>query len=158
MRHFQFLSMLLFPCLLSCQQVNEQASPFLTAAATAEQTGAHASPEAANILFQSSDGGNTWQDISAGLPVDLAPESFFVNQNELFLSGSNGVYQRYTASKSDAWIIESSLGTSVSIAHAGQNGLIAFGRNGKMFQKGNITGIWMPVFTNFVQKKLTLYA
>jgi hypothetical protein len=53
----------------------------------------------AKIIFKSTDGGQTWQDISKGLPENLREDrihgnSFFANDKGLFLRVGNGLYNR----------------------------------------------------------------
>ena len=50
-----------------------------------------------NTVFKSTDGGQTWQDISKGLPENLREDSirgnsFFANDKGLFLRVGNGLY------------------------------------------------------------------
>jgi len=55
-------------------------------------------PAQANIVFKSTDGGQTWQDISDELPVTLKDDSrggrdvFFADDNGLWLTDGNGIY------------------------------------------------------------------
>src|SRR6195952_3596968 len=55
-------------------------------------------PAKANIVFKSMDGGQTWQDISEGLPepvIDVygvGRNDFFADDNGLWLSAGNGIY------------------------------------------------------------------
>src|SRR5688572_141983 len=42
-------------------------------------------PRATNIIFQSKDGGRTWQDISHGLPKNEQPEDFFAGEADVYL-------------------------------------------------------------------------
>ena len=49
------------------------------------------------IVYRSTDGGQTWQDISKGLPEKLQREGvwsngLFANDNGLYLRAGNGVY------------------------------------------------------------------
>jgi len=37
-----------------------------------------------NIVFKSTDGGQTWQDISEGLPENLQRDGFFANESGLY--------------------------------------------------------------------------
>jgi hypothetical protein len=52
----------------------------------------------ANIVFKSTDGGQTWQDISEGLPQNLQNGSesvgFFTNESGLHLSAGNEIFHR----------------------------------------------------------------
>lgn len=63
---------------------------------------------AANIIFESTDGGQTWQDISQGLPENLQGEgiqrdSFSANDTGLYLRAGNGVYHRKPNSTDPSW-------------------------------------------------------
>src|SRR5215207_9724550 len=64
-----------------------------------------------NIVFKSTDGGQTWQDISKGLPENLRKDSiransFFTNDKGLFLRVGNGLYHSSLNSKSPFWTKE----------------------------------------------------
>src|SRR5688500_17306064 len=57
----------------------------------------------ANIIFKSIDGGQTWQDISKGLPENLQKggvrrDGFFANDRGLYVRAGNGVYHSETNS------------------------------------------------------------
>lgn len=153
MRSFHLAFSLLFLSLMSCQQVQENGFP-LAAGLTFSSTTAKAGctkPVATNIVFQSEDGGQTWQDISAGLPVDLNARDFFSGGGELYLSSENGVYRSGTSAKPLAWDKEFSLIPQNASVCAGSAGVFAFSDSGRFFQKLNGTGIWMPMFTDFKQ-------
>jgi hypothetical protein len=57
---------------------------------------------ATKIIFQSSDGGQTWQDVSAGLPKEI-PYSFFANENELIFGTQNGFYRGNSQTLNKSW-------------------------------------------------------
>lgn len=149
MRSLQLFPLFLLPCFLACRQVPEQ--DLLTLAFTTgsvEHTG-KAAPTAGQIIFQSTDEGQSWQDISAGLPADFNPSTFFADQGELFLGDFDKVYRSSTASNSPAWKKEISLERPLTTVSDGKGGVIAFSRSGRFLQKLNGTGLWMPIFTNF---------
>lgn len=102
-----------------------------------------------NIVFQSADGGQTWQDISEGLPEGIKPGTFFADDDELMLCTDKGIYKNSTASKTANW--EKELSTDQLFTHvaAVPAGVMAVSNNGQIFQKSNDTGVWMPIFTNF---------
>ena len=64
----------------ACQQA-EIRNPATTGSAqlAALATKSSKAPEAKKVIFQSLDGGSTWQDISAGLPSDLATTTVYAN-------------------------------------------------------------------------------
>jgi photosystem II stability/assembly factor-like uncharacterized protein len=71
----------------------------------------------ANIVFRSSDGGQTWQDISEGLPKPLQDDysaeakaennfgrdEFFANDNGIYLTAGNGIYHSKQNAKAPFW-------------------------------------------------------
>jgi photosystem II stability/assembly factor-like uncharacterized protein len=134
---------------MSCQQAQEQPLLDFTSTAVTGQGIGKTPLGAANMVFQSTDGGHTWQDISAGLPEGLAPTAFFAGKDELFLTAPNGIYRNNTVSKTNNWEKEMSLVEPLSGVSAGLDGMIAFSSDGRLSYRVNSTGIWMPSFTNF---------
>ncbi len=111
-------------------------------------------PVANNIIFQSADGGQTWQDISAGLPEGLQAQRFFASDDELFLGAENGDYYSSTAAMTPVWDKENSLNPQSIIVSAGSAGVFALSYSSGFSQKLNGTDIWMPMFTNFKERSL----
>ena len=63
---------------------------------------------AANLIFKSTDGGQTWQDISAGLPANLQEEGiqrdgFIEKDSELYIRTGNGIYRSKPNSTALYW-------------------------------------------------------
>jgi photosystem II stability/assembly factor-like uncharacterized protein len=115
---------------------------------------------ASNIVFKSTDGGQTWQDISEGLPepvIDVygaGRNDFFADDNGFYLSAGNGIYHNKPNSKTPFWKKEISPDEHSSIA-PGKAGIFAYNCWGSgIFQKTNGTGVWSPVFTNFQEKRV----
>src|SRR5215203_39683 len=50
-------------------------------------------PAATNIILQSKDDGQTWQDISEGLPENEQPEDFFAGASDVYLRVKNEMYR-----------------------------------------------------------------
>src|SRR5215813_13717480 len=75
--------------------------------------GSHPNPKTekagtAKIVFKSTDGGQTWQDISKGLPENLRVDSirgnsFFANDKGLFLRVGNGLYHNAPNATAPFW-------------------------------------------------------
>jgi photosystem II stability/assembly factor-like uncharacterized protein len=114
----------------------------------------------ANIVFKSMDGGQTWQDISEGLPEPVIDDygvgrnDFFADDNGLYLSAGNGIYHNKPISKTPFWKKEIFPDQHGNIAH-GKAGIFAYNSWGSgIFQKINGTGVWSPVFTNFQEKRV----
>ena len=115
---------------------------------------------AANIVFKSTDGGQTWQDISDGLPVSLKDDHsggrdvFFADDNGLWLTDGNGIYHSKPNFTAPFWNKEIFPNEHTSIA-PGKAGIFAYNyHGGGIFQKTNGTGVWSPVFTNFPAKRV----
>jgi len=117
-------------------------------------------PAQANIVFKSMDGGQTWQDISEGLPEPVIDDYgvgrnvFFADDTGLYLSAGNGIYHNKPNSKTPFWKKEIFPDEHSSIA-PGKAGIFAYNYWGSgIFQKTNGTGVWSPVFTNFQEKRV----
>lgn len=107
-----------------------------------------------NAIFQSKDGGRTWEDISANLPGKAQVESFFVGSSEVYLGTKNDMYRLKTNSKTPNWNKDISLDyTGMSITF-NRSGVFAFNYGGKIYQKIDITGTWLPVYTNFTENQV----
>ncbi|MFD1143599.1 WD40/YVTN/BNR-like repeat-containing protein [Larkinella insperata] len=118
------------------------------------------SAEIANIIFKSTDGGQTWQDISNGLPEKLQREGvsrdgFFASDRGLYIRAGNGVYHREPNSTPSIWTKEVFPGHQRNIA-PGKNGLFAYDFKGQFLQKINGTSMWSPVYTDFQEQAVRL--
>ena len=91
-------------------------------------------PAAVNVVFKSSDGGQTWQDISEGLPENWEANNFFANESGLYMSAGNGIYHSKSTSKAPFWDIEIFPNEHRSIA-PGKTGIFAFKWDGLLFTK-----------------------
>lgn len=110
-------------------------------------------PAVANIVFKSTDGGQTWQDISEGLPENLQGDDFFANDSGLWLRAGNGLYYNKPNSAAPFWKEEIFLDQRSSIA-PGKTGIFAYNYDGQFLQKINGKSVWWPVYTNFQEKSV----
>jgi len=106
-----------------------------------------------NIVFKSTDGGQTWQDISEGLPENLQEDGFFANDSGLHLRAGNGIYHSKPNSTAPFWKKEIFPDEHSSIA-PGKTGLFAYNYDGQFLQKINGTSVWSPIYTNFQGKEV----
>ena len=112
-----------------------------------------------NIVFKSNDGGQTWLDISEGLPENLQEDGFqrdglFANDNGLYLRAENGIYYSKSNSTAPFWKKEIFPDKQGSIA-PGKTGIFAYNYNdGQFLQKINGTSVWSPMYTNFQEKEV----
>jgi len=112
------------------------------------------------IIFRSTDGGQTWQDISAGLPENLKRtgvrrDGFFATDRGVYLRAGNGVYHSEANSTTSFWTKEIFPGEQLEIA-PGRNGIFAYNFRGQFLQKINGTSEWSPMYTNFQEQAVRL--
>lgn len=106
-------------------------------------------PAAINIILQSKDGGQTWEDISQGLPENELPEDFFAGESEIYLRIKNEMYRSKSNLNTLVWEKESPLyprGTSIAF---NRSGVTAFNMKGQVYQKQPSSEAWLTIYTNF---------
>ncbi|MDB5121851.1 MAG: exo-alpha-sialidase [Sphingobacteriales bacterium] len=113
-----------------------------------------------NIILKSTDGGQTWQDISEGLPEKLQKEgvrgdSFFANDSGVYISAGNGIYHSGLNTTTPFWTREIIPGRQRAIT-PGDNGIFAYSFRGQFLRKINETSNWSPVYTNFQEQAVRL--
>ena len=114
-------------------------------------------PGVANIVFKSADGGQTWQDISKGLPENLREagirgDSIFANDKGLFLKVGSELYHSTPNATAPFWTKEIP-GEHCSIA-AGKTGIFANNYWGINLKNSNGTSVWSPIFENFQEPRI----
>lgn len=113
--------------------------------------------EIANTVLKSTDGGQSWQDISKGLPGNVQGEGFFANDKGFYLCAGNEIYHSTANSSTSSWKKEAFPAAHSSIT-PGKNGIFAYTYAGEFLQKPNGTSTWSPIFTNFPEKEVrTVY-
>lgn len=122
-------------------------------------------PGVANIVFKSTDGGQTWQDISKGLPENLRKDgirgdSIFANDKGLFLKVGSELYHSTANATAPFWTKEISpdslsrfIGENSSIA-PGKSGIFAYNYWGVNLKTTNGTSVWSPIFDNFSEPRI----
>ena len=113
-----------------------------------------------DIVYRSTDGGQTWQNISAGLPKNLqregiASDAFFTNEHGLYVRADNGLYHNEPNSTTSFWTKEIFPGKQRNIA-PGKNGIFAYDFRGQFLQKTNGKDDWSPTYTNFQEQAVRL--
>ncbi|MFP5041515.1 WD40/YVTN/BNR-like repeat-containing protein [Parasediminibacterium sp. JCM 36343] len=121
----------------------------------------------ANIIFKSTDGGKTWQDIGKGLPKNMQGEGYqvdsyvykaedFANYNGLYLRSGKWIYHIEQNPTTPVWKKEIFPDKMSNIAPANK-GIFAYNYGGQILQKTNGTNVWSPVFTSFKGKVRTVF-
>jgi len=106
-------------------------------------------PGATNIIFQSKDGGKTWQDISQSLPENEQPEGFFAGESDLYLRVKDVMYRSKSNLKTPAWKKENDLDPRTGSIAFNRSGIMAYNYEGQIYQKTPSAGTWLPIYTNF---------
>lgn len=107
------------------------------------------------VVFKSTDGGQTWQDISKGLPENLRKDSirgnsFFVNDKGLFLSVGNGLFRSAPDATTPFWTKEILHKENSSIA-TGKSGIFYWGVN---LKNTHGKSVWSPIFENLQETQM----
>ncbi len=155
MKIYQLSFLLLFP-FLSCNQTlefpNASQLPDSLQNQKKDKTGT------ANIVFKSTDDGQTWQDISKGLPENLQKDSirgnsFFANDKGLFLRVGNGLYHNTTNATAPFWTKEISPGEQGSITDE-KTGMISNNYWGISLKTADGTSVWSPILEIFHEPRM----
>jgi photosystem II stability/assembly factor-like uncharacterized protein len=100
----------------------------------------------ANLVFKSTDGGQSWQNISEGLPGDKLEGSLFVNDDGFYLRTGNYIYHNKPNNKAPFWEKEIFPDTYSNIA-PGKSGMFAYDYHQGQFRQ-KINGEWLPIYQN----------
>jgi photosystem II stability/assembly factor-like uncharacterized protein len=110
--------------------------------------------DAKNIIFQSSDHGQTWQDISQGLPENMNDHQLWIKDKDLYIQDGLGLYKNEKKGNYSMWNKE------FFIANPGQilitkSSMLAFNHHeGKISKREEKTSMWLPIYTSFQEKNL----
>lgn len=109
------------------------------------------------IVLKSSDGGQTWQDISEGLPENLQPVGFFEKDNAVYVRSGNGIFHHTPNSTAPFWEKEIFPDDYSDIAPS-KNGIFAYNYGGQFLQRMNGADMWSPMYINFhVERVRTVF-
>lgn len=115
----------------------------------------------ANIVFKSTDGGQTWKDISEGLPEivgykddGIHIDDFFADDRGLYLSAGNWIYHNKPNSTASLWSKEILPDDHRSIAPAGKTGILAYNSPKSEFSRNTPgTSTWTSTYENLKQSR-----
>ena len=97
------------------------------------------------ILQQSADGGQSWVEVSAGLPGKVQPFDFYAEGNEWWLGAAEGLYRGRMVSGQPVWEKDLLIGSPITEIYSGKSGLLVLnGRNG-LVHRQPATGLWMSL-------------
>ncbi len=109
---------------------------------------------ATNIIYQSNDGGQTWYDISQGLPEYEQPDDFFAGESEVYVRIKNVMYRGKNSFKTPVWKKETVLDPRSTSIVFNPSGVVAYNYAGEIYQKIPGLGTWLPIYTNFKSQSL----
>lgn len=113
---------------------------------------AKAAPSASNVVFKSEDGGQTWQDISAGLPLGIGIGSVYSIGGEVFLSAESGLYHSTNPPAAQPWEKELFMEKRVADMYQGRTGLYVCSYENGLFKKITGTDVWIRIANNLEDK------
>jgi|GEM_PF-177390 len=99
---------------------------------------------AANIVFQSVDGGQTWQDVSAGLPENLEINSVFFDGQEVYLGSETSLFHSIQPPAVQMWEGQTFANDKFTRVYPGQTGMYAC-NYGEGLYRESLPGIWTPM-------------
>jgi photosystem II stability/assembly factor-like uncharacterized protein len=156
--YIPIISGLLFPFLSSCNQAVKL--PQSSSITDSVQTQKRNKTPDATVILKSVDGGQTWQNMSEGLPEPVKEDygasrnGSFSDDNGLWLTAGKGLYHSKPNATAPFWAKENLPDKQSRIA-PGKAGIYAYNYNGGgIFQKANETSVWSPVFKNFQEKRV----
>jgi BNR/Asp-box repeat len=109
---------------------------------------------AQNLVFKSLDGGQTWQDVSVGLPVGLGVNGLFARGDEVFLGAEKALFHANSASIKPFWEKDYFFNEKFSSIFSGKDGIYISDYGTGFFQKIDGMGIWSPKYENLTDKKV----
>jgi photosystem II stability/assembly factor-like uncharacterized protein len=104
-------------------------------------------PGANNIIYQSKDGGQTWQNISQTLPANAQPEGFFASESIVYMRLKNELYQSKNNLKEPVWEKEQGLDLKSPSIAFNHSGVVAYNYDGKIYSKSTTDKTWAQVYT-----------
>jgi photosystem II stability/assembly factor-like uncharacterized protein len=111
-------------------------------------------PEATNLILQSKDGGQTWDDISQGMPEKEQPTGFFAGPSDIYLRVKNVMYHSKSNFKAPVWKKEHTLDPGSTSITFNPSGIKAYNLEGQIYQKTHAKETWSPVHRDF-RKRVT---
>jgi hypothetical protein len=138
-----------FPMLVAChEQQNESQLQATTVGFKAQATNSvileNTKPSASNVIFQSIDGGKTWQDVGAGLPKDVESGKLFTSGDQLFFNTAYGLYHSVSPS-SQTWQKEMFPDKRIEEIFPGKTSLYGYTQGVGFFTEMQGSGIWIAI-------------
>ena len=143
-------SLLIGLTVMACKPGNEEVRPSAVTVAMSslvdeQNVSVLPSAKSERFIFQTTDAGNTWQDISMGLPHEVRDRRLFVSGQEVILKAEKGLFQAPVNVSSPAWTEKVILDQQISYVFPGLNALYGYNPSTGFFKEVQGSGIWMPL-------------
>lgn len=147
---FSLFALMLFVLGLSaCLQDTEMVQSLLTSSLNGSQREAAKSlPTATGIVFQSADSGQSWQDVSDGLPGKARVLTAFADNGPLLLSSDKGIFRSIMPPAARMWEPESFPQKEILGFYPGQSGLYANSFGTMYFRSNAVDNFWSTACQN----------
>lgn len=149
-----YLILLIAPLFSAChgpvvkENKNKALATFVSSKPEKLTTSSDVEPSVNNVILQSTDGGQTWQDISQGLPENQEPEDFFAGESVVYLRVKDGLYSSKSNLTTPVWKKENVPGLQYASIAFNRSGVMAYNYGGQVCRKIPATGNWLPMYTN----------
>jgi photosystem II stability/assembly factor-like uncharacterized protein len=141
--------MLFVQCFSACLQDTEMVQSLLTSSFNNQHREvAKSQPTATGLVFQSSDGGQNWQDVSDGLPGKTRVMTAVADNGPLLLSSDKGIFRSIMPPAARMWEPESFPQKEVLGFYPGQSGLYANSFGTIYFRSNAVDNFWSAACQN----------
>jgi photosystem II stability/assembly factor-like uncharacterized protein len=111
-------------------------------------------PSNTGLVFQSVDGGQTWQDASAGLPEKLDIWSVFSGGGKIFVGSEGRLYSSNAGTATPVWEESIFMYGGISDISMGRAGLYLSSYGNGLFQHIPGTDIWNPMHGDLADRSV----
>jgi len=151
-----FMQVTLLYCLLNFF-AGDQASKYSSSSET-KIVGPAKEAEATNTILQSKDGGQTWQDITNGLPETEERVGLYAGASEIYLSTEGAMYRSKSNLKTPVWEKVNVIDPRSRIDF-NRSGVMAYTYDGHIYRKKTSLDPdnyrdWLPVYTSLISTSL----
>lgn len=108
-------------------------------------------PQTPLAVLKSSDGGLTWEDISAGLSEPVQDISCFGDDSGLYVRIGHELFHTEPHASAPYWTHEL-LPDPYGLIAPGNSGIVAYSSGGHFSQRTIGMPVWSPVYSNFPEK------
>jgi photosystem II stability/assembly factor-like uncharacterized protein len=126
---------------VSYKNANKNPVPAATPATTA-----FATTGATELIYQSRDGGQNWQDISDGLPKEFGLIGSFVRDGKIYMASEKEIYQGSAVMAAPQWALENMPLERTNAVYQLKSGVVIRNQSKVFLQEVPGLGVWSEVF------------